>query len=361
MTYIISIETENPDYKTEQSNILEFMKKIYPEFLHEKINRLYERSGINYRYSCIPDYNLGVERVLYPNSENLEPFPNIDKRLDIYHTEAKKLTIKTIKKLFNTIEKEKITHLITVSCTGMYAPGLDLEIIEELELNNEMYRTSVNFMGCYAAFHGMKQADYICKSDKKAVVLVVCVELCTLHFMKDLDMNCVTSNAIFGDGCAALIMTNDKNLINEKTLEIKGFYSKIITSGKMDMGWNITSTAFKMILTEAIPNLIKNNIREVIDNILKKFDSNIEGINKWAIHPGGKKIVDNFALEMNLERDKLINSYNVLEKYGNMSSPTVLFVLKDLIDTVDFNEKNNIFSCAFGPGITIESMLLSTR
>ncbi|MFN8672137.1 MAG: type III polyketide synthase [Candidatus Sericytochromatia bacterium] len=358
MSYIISIETGNPEYKTSQKDILNFMQKIYPDFLHEKISKLYQRSGIDYRYSCIPDYS-GEAKKLYPETKNLEPFPNINKRLEIYNQEAKKLAVATANKLLDNFDKSKITHLITVSCTGMYAPGLDLELIEDLNLNSETYRTSVNFMGCYAAFHALKQADYICKIDKNAVVMILCVELCTLHFLKDLDLNCVTSNAIFGDGCAGVLMSNNETFLKESSLKINGFYSKVLFHGKNDMAWHITSDAFRMILSEAIPSLIKDNVKEVIEGIIKKFDLEKNFINTWAIHPGGKKILDNFALEMGLEEDKLKNSYNVLKKYGNMSSPTVLFVLKDLIETeLPAKTKKNIFSASFGPGLTVESMIL---
>lgn len=359
MTYIISIETEVPENETEQTQIMEFMNTVYPSAIHEKISKLYLRSGIQKRYSCVSDYSLDSKRELYPDSKDLELFPEIEKRLEIYNKKALPLALKTIEKNLKTVDKNKITHLITVSCTGMYAPGLDLQLAEALELKDDIYRTSINFMGCYAAFHGLKHADYICQADPKAVVLVVCLELCTLHFMKDLDMNCITANAIFGDGCASVVMTQNKELVTEKSLKIEGFYSKVLFSGKHEMAWGITKTAFKMVLTEAIPELIKDNIQEVIEDCLKSMNYELKDINKWAVHPGGRKILDYFQKAMNFTSDELINSYNVLSNYGNMSSPTVLFVLKDLIDNMNFEEKNKIFSCAFGPGITVETMLLS--
>lgn len=357
MTYINSISIALPEYKSTQIDLNNFMIKLYPETIREKINKLYMSSGIESRYSVIPDYSNFDKRELYPYSENLEPFPKLNKRMEIYNKEALNISLRAIESCLKDFDKSKITHLITVSCTGMYAPGLDLEITESLGLSTNIFRTSINFMGCYAAFHGLKVADFICKSDSNANVLVVCTELCTLHFLKDLDMNCITSNALFADGSAAVLLSSKK--IENKRLKIKGFYSDILHSGKSDMGWNITENAFKMILTEAIPELLKNNIKSLVNSSLKKFNLKVENIDKWAIHPGGRKILDYFAQEISLDKNDLLESYTILKNYGNMSSPTVLYVLNEVISNINSSDKNEkVFSAAFGPGLTMETMVL---
>lgn len=359
MTYINNISIAIPQYKSEQLELYEFMVNLYPEYLQNKIKKLYVSSGIEKRFSVIPDYSSTENKKLYPNNSNLEPFPTLNKRMEIYKEEAIKLSLESINKCISNLDKSKITHLITVSCTGMYAPGLDLEIVEKLNLNTNIFRTSINFMGCYAAFHALKIGDIICKSNKDAVVLIVCTELCTLHFLKDIDMNCITSNALFSDGSAAVLLSSNKmNEFVTSQPQIKGFYSDLLHSGKNDMGWDITENAFKMILTEAIPQLLKNNINNLVSSSLNKFELKISDIDKWAIHPGGRKILDYFVSEINLQMSDLNESYNILKNYGNMSSPTVLFVLKEIIDKLDNNKNEKIFSSAFGPGLTMETMVL---
>lgn len=359
MTYINSIAISLPEYKSNQSELCDFMVRLYPENIRGKINKLYMSSGIESRYSVIPDYSNLDKRELYPSSEDLEPFPKLNKRMEIYNKEALNISLKAINSCIKDFDKSKITHLITVSCTGMYAPGLDLELTEALGLSTNVFRTSINFMGCYAAFHGLKIADFICKSDPNANVLLVCTELCTLHFLKDLDMNCITSNALFADGSASVLLSSKKIVNENKKLKIRGFYSDILHSGKNDMGWNITENAFKMILTEAIPELLKDNIKNLVFNSLNSFNLKTENINKWAIHPGGRKILDYFAQEISLDKNDLLESYTILKNYGNMSSPTVLYVLNEVINNIDSSDKNEkVFSAAFGPGLTMETMVL---
>ena len=203
MSFITSIATAVPSYKYQQSELLTFMQNLYDvdENDARKLKLLYDRSGIQSRYSVIEDYGLPIDkRSFFPQTRNLEPFPSLEKRMEVFLKESPKLSIKAIEKCINgKMKPTELTHLITVSCTGLSAPGLDIQLVQELSLNPNIERTSVNFMGCYAAIHGLKLADYICKSDVNAKVLVVCVELCTLHFQKENDMDNITSNLLFGD------------------------------------------------------------------------------------------------------------------------------------------------------------------
>src|SRR5262249_9634016 len=148
----------------------------------------------------------------------------------------------------------EITHLITVSCTGMSAPGLDLQVMELMNLPKNIYRTSVNFMGCYAAIHALKISDTICKSDERARVMIVCTELCTLHFQKEGSIDNITSSLLFGDGAAAALVVHDD--FNEKGLTVDHFYSEVIDRGKKDMAWELSSSGFLMTLSGYIPELL---------------------------------------------------------------------------------------------------------
>jgi predicted naringenin-chalcone synthase len=360
MSSIISIGTALPAYGALQQEICNFMQQVYNGSTDERkrLQLLYERSGIHKRYSAVPDYNSTLnKRELYPNTSNLEPFPSLEKRMELYQQHAPILAQQAIvNALENTdFKTEHITHLITVSCTGMAAPGLDLQLMEILQLKASTQRTAVNFMGCYAAVHGLKMADAIAQQNADAIVCVVCVELCTLHFQKTNDYDNLTANAIFGDGAASCIVAGEKN--NSKGLTIKNFYSEVHSQGKQDMAWQLSSTGFLMTLSSYIPQLIETNINSLLSNALAHYRVVKQNINHWAIHPGGRKILEVISTQLQLEKDALQNSYEVLKACGNMSSPTILFVLKKLLENNEVS--GNILGAAFGPGLTMETFYLT--
>ncbi len=362
MSKIVSIATELPQYKIAQKDIRDFMLEVYGlnEQDTKRVELLYGRCGIDYRYSVLPDYNVSLgKRTFYPPTRNLEPFPSLEKRMEYFHPFALELSAKAIKKCISEkIEAKEITHLITVSCTGLSAPGLDLAILEELQLQNNIYRTSINFMGCYAAIHGLKLADSICKTEPNAKVIVVCTELCTLHFQKESEMDFITSSLLFGDGSATVLVTHDS--YKEKGLHIKSFYSEVKLKGKKDMAWQLSSKGFLMTLSAYIPQLLQEDLRALTLTALKKHHLSPNEITHWAMHPGGKKILETFATELNLEENDLRYSYKVLKDYGNMSSPTVLFVLNEIMKELNFEKTSHIFAAAFGPGLTMETVLFSS-
>jgi predicted naringenin-chalcone synthase len=267
------------------------------------------------------------------------------------------LALKAIESLFQDCEdytKKDITHLITVSCTGMSAPGLDLQLLEALELTKNTNRTSVNFMGCYAAIHGLKQAHAICESQENANVLLICVELCTLHFQKNTVYDNLTANAIFADGAAAALICSKP--VSKPRMELKNFYSEVCLDGKNDMAWELSSKGFLMTLSSYIPSLLGSNINELMNNALAKYKLNKDSVANWAIHPGGRKILEVLSQQLELKEKDLECSYAVLKNYGNMSSPTILFVLKEMLQ--QGNKKGNTIGAAFGPGLTMETFLI---
>src|SRR5215212_7285885 len=184
LSKIVSIGTAVPAHRHDQNRILQFMQHVYAldETGNRKLRFLYGHSGIHTRYSVIRDYSRPLpEWKFYPQSENLEPFPSLEQRMTWFSKYAAPLSVDAIRDcLDGKMNDHSITHLITVSCTGMSAPGLDLQVMELMDLPKNIYRTSVNFMGCYAAIHALKMADLICKAEKHAKVMIVCTELCTL-------------------------------------------------------------------------------------------------------------------------------------------------------------------------------------
>ena len=354
MSSITHIGTAVPDFKNEQSEIQQFMLKMNEGSLKDKrkMGLMYARSGIQTRFSVIPDYSCAAsERTFFSKNEDLEPFPSIENRMTKYKEMALPLAVKAVENTFRASKLAYgITHLISVSCTGMSAPGLDVELVQALHLPTDIHRTSVNFMGCYAAIHALKQADAICKSEKKAKVLIVLVELCTLHFQKENKLDFITSNLLFGDGAACCLVENSNT-----GMQMEGFYSKLFLESQESMGWHISSHGFLMSLKQEVPTLIEDNIADFVATSLSRNNIKKNEIQNWAIHPGGRKILDVTAKSLEIGSEAISESYQVLKNYGNMSSCTLLFIL----EKIKKDKSGRTFVAGFGPGITMESLIVN--
>lgn len=335
------------------------MSRIYAfnEKDRRKLKYLYHQSGISNRYSILSDYSRPPESwTFYPAAENLEPIPTLEHRMKLFNQFAPGLSAEAIRNcLKNRISPKEITHLITVTCTGLSAPGLDLQLVELLDLPRNIFRTSVNFMGCYAAVHALKLADTICKSEPDARVMIVCTELCTLHFQQEVSSDNITSSLLFGDGSAAVLVSGESD--ETEGLRIQGFYAEIIPRGRQDMSWELSSTGFEMTLRSYVPNLIEEDFKNLVDNALKKLRLSGESITDWCIHPGGRKILEAIEKSLKLPKEKLDACYEVLHDFGNMSSPTILFVLDRILNKFKNGAQHTVFGAAFGPGLTMETFI----
>jgi predicted naringenin-chalcone synthase len=361
LSKIIRIETAVPAYRHQQQEIANFMKRVYQleGRAFDRLGSVYDKSMIENRYSIIPDFSLpDNEWQYFPATADMEPFPRLDERMKWFNQSAPGLAANAITSLLTEeFPAKSVTHLITVSCTGMSAPGIDIELIKLLGLRMNCQRTSVNFMGCYAALHGLKMADAICKADPAAVVIVVCVELCTIHFQKEPTTDNIASTLLFSDGAAAVLVVPDSHA--KRGFTIQSFYAELAIEGEEDMSWNLSEHGFLMHLSNYIPRLIESKIDMLLHNALEYSGRQRESIGRWAIHPGGKKILEATASALGISKEDLCPSYEVLRDYGNMSSPTVLFVLKKILERKPAAKDQSIFAAAFGPGITIETMLLN--
>lgn len=355
---IISIGTAIPEYSITQDAALGFMHKEYCDpTASRKLNVLFHQSAINYRYSAIPDFADTAERSLFPINRKV---PDVSERIDVFKKNALPLALKAVENAFQNISASitefGITHLITVTCTGLHNPGLDTELMLKLNLPSETFHTSLNFLGCNAAFPAIRMADSFVRSNAGARVLVVCVELCTLHFQAKNNIDNLLSNTLFGDGAAAVIMVSDSvaSTQNMKGFVLKGFASKLTGRGKDLMGWNITPLSFEMILDAGIPEFLGQELSDLMVEVEQKLQLTPENIDHWVVHPGGKKILETVERKVQLKNNELKHSYEILRNYGNMSSPTILFVLNEVFKR---NHKNGetLFLLGFGPGISIET------
>jgi predicted naringenin-chalcone synthase len=355
---IISIQTAVPDYCHQQQDILNFMQKAYhlDSVEARKLSYLYRHSNIDQRFSVIEDFGNADGSWQFISENGHEP-PSLEERMQLYARHALPLSLAATNRcLDGLIEASQLTHLITVSCTGMSAPGLDLQIAEAMQLSPNIFRTSVNFMGCYAAIHALKMAKMICDSTPSSNVLIVCTELCTIHFQKKYTQDNAASSLLFADGCAAVVVSNIKHSSN--ALSLNHFYSEVSYKGKADMTWELGKYGFLMTLSAFIPQLIQEDIALLVQNALQKNKIDHKDISHWCIHPGGKKILDVIQSQLQLADEDLQYSRKVLSEYGNMSSPTILFVLKEILEASGSNPVN-VFGVAFGPGLTMETFIAS--
>jgi predicted naringenin-chalcone synthase len=359
---ITSIGIANPPYKRNQNEVAELISSSFSLKPRQKklLKAIYKSSGIDTRYSVISDYCRSPgEFEFFPNTPQ-EPFPSTSKRMQLYKDNALALAVEAIQHCLSGIDpfdKKRITHLITVSCTGMYAPGIDIEIIQQLGLQPSTKRTCINFMGCYGAFNGLKVANAFCQEDSNATVLVVCVELCSIHFQKAFNTEQIISNAIFADGAAAVLV--QKQTDNPMYLDIDAFHCDLVPQTQQDMAWSIADFGFDIVLSSYVPDAIKVGIPLFIDKLFTQSPHSFDDIEFYAIHPGGIKILQACEEALNISAEDNKHSYEILRKFGNMSSATVLFVLHTIWSQLKKEDHGkNIFSCAFGPGLTLESALL---
>jgi predicted naringenin-chalcone synthase len=244
--------------------------------------------------------------------------------------------------------KDEVTHLIVSSCTGFYAPGLDVEIVERFALNPGVERTILGFMGCYAAIPALKLARHIVRSDPHAKVVVVNLELCTIHLQETEDLEQILCFLLWGDGCSASLVSAEASGI-----ELQSFHATIIPQTWDQMAWHVGTFGFDMLLSGQVPLTLAREIPRHVQAIIG--GRRLEDITLWALHPGGRSILDAIGEALQLDDEALCYAMEVLRRFGNMSSATIMFVLKAMLRA----KSAAGLGCAmvFGPGLTAESMI----
>jgi alpha-pyrone synthase len=314
--------------------------------------RMADRSQIEHRWSSLTPAMPGANAAIDTEGfYSRGAFPTTAERMRRYETDAPALALKAAGGLqLSDAERDAVSHVIVTSCTGFSAPGLDLQIVEGLGLKPSVERTMVGFMGCYAAISALKLARHIVRSEPDAKVLVVSLELCTLHLQETSNLEQVLTFLVFGDGCAAALITGDP-----QGLSLDSFHAEVAPATGEQITWKIREQGFDMFLSGGVPGSIGKALGAGRDAILKGAQT--EDIDLWAVHPGGRSVLDAVEAAFSLPPKALTASREVLRRFGNMSSATVLFVLKSLLD----NPTPGARGCAmaFGPGLTAETMLFS--
>ncbi|MDQ0633894.1 putative naringenin-chalcone synthase [Arthrobacter pascens] len=331
------------------------------------VNTCFDSAAIDTRYTAVEELTMDFRA---ENPQFFDPAtglllnPSTKVRNDIFGREATKLFVTAAQAAVDAcpdLDLRDITHLITVSCTGFFNPGPDYKIVRALGLDPAVQRYHLGFMGCYAAFPALRAAKSFCEADPEAVVLVVCAELCSLHVRTSNDPDAIMGSALFADGAAAAIVTARE--VPEPLLQLDHFETVLTPVGEESMAWNIGDHGFEMVLGNYVPHIIDDHIVGALEPLLGR-DPSLYGlpykdIRHWAIHPGGRSILDKVQSRLELTDRQLVPARETLRNYGNMSSATVLFVLRHILEQPAEDGDERICSMAFGPGLTVETGLFT--
>jgi predicted naringenin-chalcone synthase len=324
------------------------------------VDRIYQRCGVRTRHSVVLDSSTNckpAEQAFYfPAATDHDSGPTTAERMRRYEASASSLALSAASEALAKAETaaHEITHLITVSCTGFQSPGVDVALVCDLGLDPGVSRSHIGFMGCHAALNALRVAKAFTDADAAARVLVCAVELCSLHYQYGPNLEQIVSNALFADGAAAVVARRDEGSSGTRRgWRLRASASAILPETLDAMSWHIRDHGFRMTLSAKVPQLIQDNLRPWLETWLAGMGLSISQISQWAIHPGGPRILAACGQACGLDDDKLRPSYEVLGDYGNMSSPTILFILDRLKPATE-----PCIALAFGPGLTVEAALL---
>ncbi|WP_276308007.1 type III polyketide synthase [Arthrobacter ruber] len=333
------------------------------------VGAAFDSSGIDTRHTVLEELTLDgpVEDPLFFDQKELRILsPSTKTRNEIYAEQGTTLFVEAARKALDAasgIEAADITHVVTVSCTGFFAPGPDYKVVRALDLPPSVQRYHLGFMGCYAAFPALRSAKAFCDADPDAVVLVISAELCSLHVRTSNNPDTIVGSSLFADGAAAAVISARDIPLDGPALSLDHFETVLTPVGEESMAWNIGDEGFEMVLGTYVPHIIDSHIVGALEPLLAR-DPSLQGldysdIEHWAIHPGGRSILDKVEAKLGLTEQQLVPAREILRRYGNMSSATVMFVLKHILDQPASSGNDRICSMAFGPGLTVETALLT--
>ena len=376
---IRAIGTAVPNTVLEQSRIAELFARQpgISRLASRLISSAFGASAIDRRHTVLSELD-GAERAApeFFDARSGEVLaPTTGRRNEVYVQEVRPLLFEAADAAISAspgLERTDITHVITVSCTGFMAPGPEYLLVRDLGLSPTTRRLHVGFMGCYGAFPALRSAVSTCIAEPDAVVLIVCVELCSLHLRSSEDPDTIVASSVFADGAAAAVVSALPAPPGSTILEVDRLDTILTDDGESEMAWTIGDLGFEMVLSSAVPRILEQQIDVALRPLLGPHAADSEpnwgGIAQWAIHPGGRAILDRVQRALHLSDAQLQPSRDILRDYGNMSSATVLFILQRLLHNDELTEvesstdtHSRIAAVAFGPGLTVESALFSRR
>jgi predicted naringenin-chalcone synthase len=362
--WIHRIDSILPDFSFSQEEASAKMQEWARDERERRLIRaIYRSSGIERRHAVIRNYDGDAPDSFFRAGPDggLEG-PGTAARNEIFASESRHLSVALARKIVancDGIDAGDVTHVVTVSCTGFYNPGPDYYIVRDLGMSLGTERYHLGFMGCYAAFPALRMAVRFCEADPGAVVLVQCLELCSLHLQLSGTEDTILANSLFSDGAAAAIISARKPSPDRCAYRIDGFRNTLVPGGEQDMAWRIGDHGFDIALSSYVPKIIGANLREFVEPSLTMTGLTIADVDLWAVHPGGKSIIDQVQRSLSLRPEQVRESREVLRRYGNMSSVSILFVLAEILERPSEAGEEKVCAVAFGPGLTVEMALLA--
>ena len=365
---LLGIGTALPPHSASQADAAALVGRLGPppgdagNAGRRRIAALYRKTGVRRRHSVLlTDSDDGADPSRLPFYPPGGTGPTTAARMAAYAEHAPPLAARAAAAALGDagVEPGRVTQLVTASCTGFSAPGVDCGLIEDLNLPRGVGRTHVGFMGCHAALNALRVAGAYCAADPAAVALVTATELCSLHHQytpdPQADAGAVIANGLFADGAAAVVCVGSDFDVRPPTPFRLAASGSVVLPGSGDaMTWRVGDAGFAMTLEPAVPELIRGHLAGWAAEWLARHDLAPADIKTWAVHPGGPAILDAAADALKLPPDALAPSRALLAEVGNLSSPTILFLLDRLRDA-----PRPLLACGFGPGLTVEAALLT--
>lgn len=343
--YLNRVVTKTPPHDIHRKFLSVVPSLIGEDRSRRMFSKLAAKAQIEHRYSVLePSTNpdeIDNEGFYLPGR-----FASTARRMDKYEQASVPLALEAVEELLKGVDRERVTHLIVTSCTGFFAPGLDLILQRRLGLRSDLERSIIGFMGCYAAFNGLKSAWHIVRSRPDAVVMMLNLELCTIHLQENSSLEDLLGFMQFADGCAASLISANPN-----GLRMDGFRCEVLSEREELIQWHIRDTGFEMFLSPSVPLELGRALPKIFARLMTEEE---ESSNRfWAVHPGGRAILDVVQEKLGLDEDAIGPSRRVLRDFGNMSSATIMFILRNLMAS---RGEGPGMAMAFGPGLTVETM-----
>jgi predicted naringenin-chalcone synthase len=324
------------------------------------LRALYRRAGVRRRHSAVLDASEGPlsgrQSFFPPARDDDDRGPATAARMERYEALAPGLAVEATRAALHAADAgpDQVSHLITVSCTGFIAPGLDTRLVAALDMPAGTTRTHVGFMGCQGALNALRVASSFVDADPGALVVVCAVELCSLHFAYGWDPDALVANALFADGAAAVV-ARDASVAAPHEWRARASGTVMLPDSRDDMTWRVGNHGFRMTLSPRVPDLIEARIGAWLRSWLAQHDLAMEDVRSWAVHPGGPRILTAVEKAAGLDRSQTQVSREMLAEHGNMSSPTILMILERLRNA---GASTPCVAIAFGPGLVAEAVLI---
>jgi alpha-pyrone synthase len=348
--------TALPESSVGQDRAAELINRAsgHDESQSRRVETIHRRAGVGRRHLLMLEH---IDEIL--DNPGGVPGHTMGWRMGRYDEAIRSLSLQASSRALASsgVAAGAITHLVTVSCTGFAAPGFDLALFPGLGLDPGVQRTHVGFMGCHGALNGLRVADAFASAGRSARVLVCAAELTSLHFRYESDARLAVIHALFGDGAAAVVGgSGPSNAVEEHSWRLVASGSTVVPGTEDAMTWKIGDRSFEMTLSPKVAGYIGENLRRWLQGWLGDRGLAIADVASWAIHPGGPKILDAVEEALGLPRSATSVSREVLAEFGNMSSPTILFIL----DRLRARRAPRPCVClGFGPGLVVEAALFS--